>query len=558
LLRTGRQKTARGEYQLALDAFTEVIRLDQTNADAYFGRGMAHYEIAYRTNDYHDAIADFREALRLNPDHQDATLYLQEAQKRHQEPSPSSSTSPAIPPPGSDGKGNQPSESSEEQNAGSTSTRPTPLVEQYLTADWTFQCPQCKKSQMPKGDSASVFWCPDCGYKSEYTLGYLKRKHLFPSLQGQQGPGRLGKERRKAAAAKDSKKAAQPMQPHTSATVDLMPYPAFLAQRPVTPVFIHADCQLERSHYYYSHKYEDASATHYVVKVGDLSKWKICMETAFLRKTSEAGKELYDVLKDGMAHKLILQVAFQGPNGEPASDFEEFAILGTQAHPLTPHKVGISDPSVATQVAQKKAAAQWHAKPVETRPLSEPEATLFSGDGPCPKCKTIMFVEWQNVTVAMACPKCGYRFDHLEAHAFLSAYKPEDNYKADLAPVAVEMTDTLEKVNALLAQAQAMSEQASQDEDDEEEEVEPDPFDMISPHCLTKYRARLHIGSTTRCEQCLEDFVVYKRIDTSPRGLFALFGASVKCPQCGGVAVRQVKRQEVYLCKTCRVNWYAT
>jgi tetratricopeptide (TPR) repeat protein len=98
LMKAGRHKNARGEYQLAIDAFSEVIRLNPKNADAYFGRGDAYYGIAFRTNDYRAAMADFREALRLNPDHEDAKRYLQEAQNRHQEPSPALPNSPAIKP----------------------------------------------------------------------------------------------------------------------------------------------------------------------------------------------------------------------------------------------------------------------------------------------------------------------------------------------------------------------------------------------------------------------------------------------------------------------------
>lgn len=349
-----------------------------------------------------------------------------------------------------------------------------------------------------------------------------------------------------------------------------MPYPAFLAQRPVTPVFIHADCQLERSHYYYTHKYENASATHYVVKVGDLSKWKICMETAFLRKTSDAGKELYDVLKDGLPHKLILQVAFQGPNGEPTSDCEEFAILGTQAYPFIPQEDGISDPTVAKQVAQKKAAARWHAKPVKKKSLSEPEHTVFSGDAPCPKCKTMIWVEWQNATVEMACPKCGFRFDHDQAITFLSAHKPEDNYKADQAAAAVEAVEVLERAKALIASHEAASEEVEDDD-----EVEPDPISMICPHCLAHYRARIRVGDTARCDHCLEDFVVYALIGEPSKGflegLNPLAWFFEKCPQCRSAPVRLgriEKRPEwlaadtlwhgfadYYLCKQCRITW---
>ena len=235
----------------------------------------------------------------------------------------------------------------------------------------------------------------------------------------------------------------------------------------------------------------------------------------------------------------------------------------------SPSEVGISDPSVAKQVAQRKTAAQWHAKPVEKKSLSEPEHTVFSGDAPCPKCKTVIWVEWQNVTVTMACPKCGFRFDHDEAIAFLSAHNPDDNYKAEEAAAAVEAVDVLERAKALLASHEAATEDA-----EEEDEVEPDPFDMICPHCLTEYRARLHVGATTRCDNCLEDFVVCKHIGEVSSGVLQGLNplswfASEQCPQCHSVAVELGKGERFspsgsaltyvtpwyYLCKKCRITW---
>src|SRR5208283_4367495 len=43
--------------------------------------------------------------------------------------------------------------------------------------------------------------------------------------------------------------------------------------------------------------------------------------------------------------------------------------------PSTKEEAGISDPTVAKQVAHQRAGAQWHAVPVEKKTLSEPEHT---------------------------------------------------------------------------------------------------------------------------------------------------------------------------------------
>lgn len=89
LRKTGRQKVARGEYALAIDIFSKAIRLDPTNADAYFERGSAYFAKGYLKRDFADAIPDLMEALRLNPAHKEAQEHLAEAKKyAPQSPSP--------------------------------------------------------------------------------------------------------------------------------------------------------------------------------------------------------------------------------------------------------------------------------------------------------------------------------------------------------------------------------------------------------------------------------------------------------------------------------------
>lgn len=240
---------------------------------------------------------------------------------------------------------------------------------------------------------------------------------------------------------------------------------------------------------------------------------------------------------------------------------------------------GIGDQDVAKKVAQKKASIPHHARPCEKKKLTEPEHTVFSGDAPCPKCKTLIWVEWQNTTVAMACPKCGFRFDHNRAIAFLSAYNSDDNYKASEAAQAAEVSDVLERAKAVLAKHEAASEEVEDDD-----EVEPDPISMICPHCLAHYRARLHVGATTRCDECLKDFKVHRHVSAEELGGFlveAIKGlnpltwfASEKCPECRSVAdklgksysdagyvlfdgkmIPQSAYRRCYRCSKCRMTW---
>ncbi len=59
----GREYQAKGDYDRAIADFTDAIRLDPKNSMAYFGRGDS-YE---GNGDYDRAIADLDEAIRLDP-----------------------------------------------------------------------------------------------------------------------------------------------------------------------------------------------------------------------------------------------------------------------------------------------------------------------------------------------------------------------------------------------------------------------------------------------------------------------------------------------------------
>src|SRR5437763_1709801 len=54
---------AKGDYDHAVADYTEAIRLDPQYTHAYIGRGLTWYN----TGDYHRAIPDYNEAIQLNP-----------------------------------------------------------------------------------------------------------------------------------------------------------------------------------------------------------------------------------------------------------------------------------------------------------------------------------------------------------------------------------------------------------------------------------------------------------------------------------------------------------
>lgn len=54
----------RGQYEEAIADYTEAIRLDPENPSAYYGRGNAYAELG----DYEEAVGDYTESIRLDPD----------------------------------------------------------------------------------------------------------------------------------------------------------------------------------------------------------------------------------------------------------------------------------------------------------------------------------------------------------------------------------------------------------------------------------------------------------------------------------------------------------
>jgi tetratricopeptide (TPR) repeat protein len=52
---------------------------------------------------------------------------------------------------------------------------------------------------------------------------------------------------------------------------------------------------------------------------------------------------------------------------------------------------------------------------------------LFSGDGPCPNCKTMLWIDWKLTFDTMTCPGCGFEFDGEAALSIVTSHKPSKN-----------------------------------------------------------------------------------------------------------------------------------
>ena len=95
---------------------------------------------------------------------------------------------------------------------------------------------------------------------------------------------------------------------------------------------------------------------------------------------------------------------------------------------------GAGLPARTSDELEKRTAIRWHAVRDKTVTLDDGSVCVFSGDGPCPGCHTVIWVDWDHTCVTMRCPKCGYSFDGPETIGFLTsaAYRAANYPKLDL------------------------------------------------------------------------------------------------------------------------------
>ena len=91
--------------------------------------------------------------------------------------------------------------------------------------------------------------------------------------------------------------------------INEMSWNVYRAQRPTVPIEFRVQATLD--HYY---NYEFINAQHYW--------WNIYLENSlygYVKKDSESGRRMYELLKDGKSHNLIVKIRFL-PNGDPTGN----------------------------------------------------------------------------------------------------------------------------------------------------------------------------------------------------------------------------------------------
>jgi hypothetical protein len=91
---------------------------------------------------------------------------------------------------------------------------------------------------------------------------------------------------------------------------DDMTLAAYLVQRPDKPTRITVVCNLDD---YYNFAYSNSASTHYGMRIKQDSPY--ASDHAWVLKESEAGRAVFEALKDGTEHTLTLAMVWQGPDG---------------------------------------------------------------------------------------------------------------------------------------------------------------------------------------------------------------------------------------------------
>ena len=100
---------------------------------------------------------------------------------------------------------------------------------------------------------------------------------------------------------------------------------AFMVQRPPSGATVRVLCRMGT---YFNFAYHDSAGTHHSIKLGEPERGKRVFANAWAPKGTATGQRLYDILKDGETHTLVLKLAYAGPRGEAiAPDEEGISIL---------------------------------------------------------------------------------------------------------------------------------------------------------------------------------------------------------------------------------------
>jgi len=100
-----------------------------------------------------------------------------------------------------------------------------------------------------------------------------------------------------------------------------MSWAVYRATRPKTDTRMALTAKLSD---YYNYDYRDLVDTYWAVSFSDMSHKESADATGYIRKDTPDGKKIFDILKDGMSHNMILESKYKSNDGSNTVEITKF------------------------------------------------------------------------------------------------------------------------------------------------------------------------------------------------------------------------------------------
>ena len=100
-----------------------------------------------------------------------------------------------------------------------------------------------------------------------------------------------------------------------------MSWAAYRATRPKTDTRMALTAKLSD---YYNYDYRDLVDTYWAVNFTDLSHKESADTTGYIKKDTPDGKTIFEILKDGMSHNMILESKYKANDGSNTVEITKF------------------------------------------------------------------------------------------------------------------------------------------------------------------------------------------------------------------------------------------